>query len=59
MAGHYTFLCNARRPMDTEKTYEQKGRTLQLINFTCDPTQFVISIIVKDALSENLAKLFI
>ena len=34
------------------------GQTLQLMNCMCDLTQFVISILVNDARSEVLAKLF-
>ena len=35
------------------------GNTLQLITTMCDLTQFVISIIVSDAHSEPLGKLFV
>ena len=34
------------------------GETLQLMNCMCDLTQFVISILVKEATSETLAELF-
>ena len=40
------------------KLVDDDGKTLQLMNCMCDLTQFVISIIVDDARSEILAKLF-
>ena len=40
------------------KLLDEEGRTLQLMNCMCDLTQFVISIIVKEANSMNLGKLF-
>ena len=40
------------------KLADNDGNTLQLLNFMCDLTQFVVSILVKDASTENLAKLF-
>ena len=40
------------------KLINEDGNTLQLMNCMCDLTQFVISILVNDAVSEMLAKLF-
>ena len=40
------------------KLVDESGKTLQLLNCMCDLTQFVISILVDDACSENLGKLF-
>ena len=40
------------------KLVDDAGNTLQLMNCMCDLTQFVVSILVSDATSENLAKLF-
>ena len=40
------------------KLVNESGKTLQLMNRMCDLTQFVISILVDDARSEILAKLF-
>ena len=40
------------------KLLEEEGRTLQLMNCMCDLTQFFIFIIVKEANSMNLGKLF-
>ena len=41
------------------KFIDDDGNTLQLMNCMCALTQFVISIIVDDARSDTLAKLFI
>ena len=40
------------------KLTTENGETLQLMNCMCDLTQFVISILVHEAISEILAKLF-
>ena len=40
------------------KLVNDQGETLQLMNCMCDLTQFVISILVKEAVAETLAKLF-
>jgi len=37
---------------------DESGKTLQLLNCMCDLTQFVISILVDDASSDNLGKIF-
>ena len=44
--------------MDAREAYGQKDHTLQLIIFVCDLAQFVISIIVRDVVSEILVKIF-
>ena len=40
------------------KLVDESGKTLQLLNCMCDLTQFVISILVDNASSKNLGKLF-
>ena len=40
------------------KLLNEQGETLQLMNCMCDLTQFVVSILVENATSEVLAKLF-
>ena len=40
------------------KLVNDQGETLQLMNCMCDLTQFVISILIKEAVAEILAKLF-
>ena len=40
------------------KLVNDHGETLQLMNCMCDLIQFVISILVNEAISETLAKLF-
>ena len=40
------------------KLVDESGKTLQLLNCMCDITQFFISILVDDASSKNLGKLF-
>ena len=37
---------------------DSKGQILQLINTMCDLTQFIVSIVIKEAPSENLAIFF-
>ena len=37
---------------------DENGKTLQLMSVMCDLTQFIVSIIVSDAHSESLGKLF-
>ena len=40
------------------KYMDDAGQILQLMNCMCDLTQFVILVLANEAISENLAKLF-